>query len=477
MLKYMTIADACKATGGKWCGDDSALNKRITDVVTDSRKAGEGTLFVAIAGERVDGHNFIPQVLENGAVAALSEKEIDNVKDYILVDNTVKAFGDLAAFYRKLLDIKVVGITGSVGKTSTKEMIAAVLGEKYRVQKTAGNFNNDIGVPITVFTITEEHEIAVTEMGISGFGEMDVLSKITRPDIMVITNIGECHLENLGTRDGVLKAKTECFANLNQGARVVLNGDDDKLITVERVQEKAPCFFGKDDTSYKKYSVYATDIVSLGLAGSEATIHVGSDEVRVCIPIAGSHMVMNALAATQVGLLLGMSLEEIASGIAKCQAVAGRGKLTKTEKYLLVDDTYNANPVSMKAELDLLAQSNGRRVAILGDMFELGLNENEMHYEVGEYAAKKSDVLVCIGKLSKNMYEGACKNGGADIAGDTCDGQTTSAKASDALRIYYFEDKESFLAEKDNILNDGDTILLKASHGMHFEELFTFLLK
>lgn len=467
MLKYMTIADAVGAVSGSWMGETSSLQKQITEVVTDSRKIVSGTCFIALPGERVDGHDFIAQVLVAGASCAISERKLDMVDaegkeivDYILVEDTRKALRDLAAFYRQLLDITVVGITGSVGKTSTKEMVASVLSEKFKTQKTAGNFNNEIGLPLTVFSITEEHEVAVLEMGISDFGEMSRLAQIACPDIMVITNIGQCHLENLGDRDGVLKAKTECFDYLNTEAKIVLNGKDDKLSTVSKVHEQVPFFYGiADEISSPKLFCEAVEVVSLGLSGSDATISIDGKKQRIHIPIAGAHMVINASAAATVGYLLGMRIEEIARGIEKSSAVAGRGRLIQTDKYLLVDDTYNANPVSMRAEIDLLEQSKGRRVAILGDMFELGGDEKKMHHELGVYAIKKCDVLICIGSLSRDMFEGA--------RGEI----TNSNSTKDAENVYYFADKDSFINVKDDILNEGDTILLKASHGMEFGKL------
>jgi len=477
MLKFFSVADAVKAVNGTFIGDEENLIKRVSDVVIDSRKVSEGTLFVAIPGERVDGHDFIKQVLHAGAVAAISEKKLaDEIRNYILVSDTKKALRDLATYYRSILDIKVVGITGSVGKTSTKEMISKVLSEKYNVQKTAGNFNNEIGVPLTIFTITEEHEIAVCEMGISDFGEMDRLSTITKPDVMVITNIGQCHLEALGDRDGVFRAKTECFDHLSPNAKVVLNGNDDKLINVQSVNGLKPYFFGVNETEDEnnlntKNALFscATNTMNNGLAGSETEIIINQSDKnceneyickKVHIPVAGKHMVINAAAAAAVGTLFGMTLDEIAAGIEKCEAVAGRGKLVQTDMYLLVDDTYNANPVSMKAEIELLSKTKGRRVAILGDMFELGTNENELHFEVGQFSVGKCDLLICIGKLSANMYEGAIE------------GKKASNNQIDCV---YFETKSAFIEKKNELLKCGDTILLKASHGMEFGELLDVL--
>ena len=230
IMKNMTLEHIAQACGGTYIGEECDRKKEIQGAVIDSRLVEEGYLFIPIRGARVDGHDFIPAVFEKGALAVLSERRLEHpAGPYILVDSTEEAMKQIAAFYRRSLDIKVVGITGSVGKTSTKEMIASVLSEKYRVLKTEGNLNNEIGLPLTIFKIREEHQVAVLEMGISEFGEMHRLAEMAQPDICVITNIGLCHLENLITRDGILKAKTESFEHLAPDGIAVLNGDDDKL--------------------------------------------------------------------------------------------------------------------------------------------------------------------------------------------------------------------------------------------------------
>lgn len=454
-MKKITIAEAVKCVSGRWVGPAEELDNYITSVVTDSRKVTSGSLYVAIPGARVDGHDYVTKSYESGAVCSLCQKELDDgVSHYILVEDTLLALRQLAQYYRSILKCTVIGITGSVGKTSTKEMVSTVLSEKYNVQKTAGNFNNLIGLPLTVFTIEEEHEIAVLEMGISEFGEMSKLAMIARPDIMLITNIGQCHLENLGSRDGILKAKTECFDYLNDEADVFLNGSDDKLSTISLVNGKRPFFFQKEN---EKAYAYADNIVSKGLAGSEAILHLRNEngetyDITINVPIAGSHMVTNAVAASMIAMKLGMTPDEIAAGINKAKAMKGRGELIQTKDYLLVDDCYNASPASMKAELELLKESPGRHVAILGDMLELGENEIELHREVGQFSIDKCDVLICIGSLSKYILEG---NGSLDG--------------------YYFETKEAFLNSKDEILKKGDTILIKASHSMDFEKILLAL--
>ena len=450
-MKNLTLHNIAKAVGGELFCAEGKEQLEVKGVVLDSRKVEQDFLFVATVGERVDGHSFIEQVYEKGALCVICEKAPENPKGaYILVESSFQALKDVARFYRDSLVIKVVGITGSVGKTSTKEFIASVLATHYKVVKTEGNFNNEVGLPLTVLRIEEDTEVAVLEMGISDFGEMHRLSEIAKPDICVITNIGQCHLENLGTRDGILKAKTEIFDFMKEDGSICLNGDDDKLITVKNVKGKQPVFFGRNE----QHAIYATDCENQGLYGSKAVIHREGRCFEATIPLPGEHMIYNALAATAVATMLGLSDEEIQKGIASVEPVGGRSHVIREEHVTIIDDCYNANPVSMKAAIDLLSMANSRTVAILGDMFELGSNENTLHYEVGAYAAEKGiDVILCIGNLSRNMYEGA-------LAVD----DSTS-------KSYYFVDKVALLEQLGGLLQTGDFVLVKASHGMHFEEL------
>ena len=447
-MKAMSLREIATACGGHYYGEEEKLDRAVTGVAIDSRKVEEGFLFVPIKGARVDGHTFIPQVMENGALCTLTEHELGDVSySYILVKSCEQALKDLAEHYRKSLDIKVVGITGSVGKTSTKEMIASVLSQKYKVLKTAGNFNNEIGLPLTIFNIRDEHQVAVLEMGISEFGEMRRLSKMARPDICVITNIGLCHLENLGDRDGILKAKTEMFEYKMPDATIILNGDDDKLITVKEWDGYEPMYFGVDS----KKEVYADDIRSLSLKGTACTLHLGEDAFSVVIPIPGHHMVYNAMAGAMVGRELGLTVEEIKAGIESLVPVSGRNNLIETESFMIVDDCYNANPISTKASLDVLATADTRKVAILGDMFELGENEKSMHYDVGMHAAKNGiDLVICIGELSKETARGVAETGGI---------------------VLHFDTKEAFFAKCKELLKKEDVVLVKASHGMAFTEI------
>ncbi len=452
-LTLKIIADVVEGT--LFCDKDKE-NSTIEGVTIDSRLVEKDFLFVCIKGERVDGHDFINDVAEKGAICAFSEKKIDNCSiPYILVESSTEALRMLATYYRSILNIKLVGISGSVGKTSTKEFIAAVLGEKYKVLKTAGNYNNEIGLPLTILKIRDEHQIAVLEMGISDFNEMNVLSKIAKPDVCVLTNIGPCHLEALGDLDGVLKAKSEMFNHSAKGAFIVLNGDDEKLQSINEVNGIKPIFYGKGENN----NIVAGNIVNNGITGCEFTLIDDDKELRLSTPIPGEHMVLNALAAYAVGKHFGLTDNDIKTGLMNMQTVGGRVNVIKTEAYTIIDDCYNANPVSMKASIDVLVHANGRKVAILGDMFELGVNEVKMHEDVGVYFAKKDiDVLINVGNLSKNIYAGAKSNG--------YKGQ-----------MYSYDTVDEFINDHKNVLKEKDTILLKASHSMNFSKILEELSK
>lgn len=450
----MTLKNITKACGGKLFGGREDLE--IAGAVMDSRQIEKDFLFFAIRGERVDGHRFIPQVMEKGAACAVCEElpgaeEVEkSAGAYILVEDVKKAMQDIAAFYRSGLDIPVVGITGSVGKTSTKEFIAAVLEQKYKVLKTQGNYNNEIGVPLTLLRIREEHDVAVVEMGINHFGEMHRLSRMAVPDIVVMTNIGDCHLEALGSREGILKAKSEIFDFMKENGTVIINGDDDMLSTIKEAHKNTPVTFGKN----KNNKCYATNIRSNGLFGSGAVICLPSGSFQADIPLPGEHMVYNALAAAAVGEALGLSVEEIADGISAVKPTAGRSNLIKCGDKVIIDDCYNANPVSMCAALDLLAQADTRKAAVLGDMFELGENAEKLHGDVGRYAAElATDVILCVGELSVEMAREA------------------EAANTGKSEIHYYPAKEDLLRELQDIIKPGDTVLVKASHGMGFAEI------
>lgn len=464
-MKNMTLANIARACGGKYIGSEAELQREITGAVIDSRLVEPGYLFIPIKGARVDGHDFIPAVFEKGALAVLSEQELmEPAGPYILVDSAETAMKKIAKFYRQSLDIKVVGITGSVGKTSTKEMIASVLAQKYHVLKTEGNLNNEIGLPLTIFKIREEHEVAVLEMGISEFGEMHRLAEMANPDICVITNIGLCHLENLITRDGILRAKTESFEHLTPEGIAVLNGDDDKLCTKKTVNGRPAVFYGigqepklveteDGEKLLAAKQVYATDVEAMGLEGTRAVIHMGEESFEAEIPIAGEHNVYNALAAVCVARQLGLTAAEMKQGIGSVRTIGGRSNLIQKDGITIIDDCYNANPVSMKASIDVLSGASGRRIAVLGDMGELGAEEKELHAMVGRhFAGKNIDVLFCTGELTWELAKAV-------------------QECSPRTEVYYAKKREDLIAQLIPYRKSGDTILVKASHFMGFAEI------
>ena len=446
-MKHFTLEEIAVSCGGKYVGSESEKHTAITSVERDSRQIKQGSLFLAIKGERVDGHSYINKCFENGAVCAVCEKAPENAsKPYILVNSTLEAVKKIAKAYRSKFDIPVVGVSGSVGKTSTKEMLYAVLSQKYKTHKTQGNLNNELGVPLTLLSMPEDTQAAVIEMGISDFGEMTRLSDMVRPTICVITIIGCCHLENLGDRNGVLKAKTEMFKHASENADYILNGDDDKLNTITQANGKKPIFFGFSDNN----DYYAENIQNNGESGISCTLCFNNTKLDVTIPAIGSYMVSNALAAVAAGKLLGLSDEQLVNGVKSYKTVGSRANLINTGKIKIIDDCYNANPTSVKASIDTLANFSGRKVAILGDMKELGTDELKLHYETGEYAKSKGiNVVIAVGPLTQELAKGA-------------DGE-------------WFESVEQVRSAIPALINEGDTVLVKASHSMQFENIVSHL--
>lgn len=449
-MKGMTPERIAQVCGGIYTGPEISGGQEITCLVTDNRQVEVGGLFVAIKGEKVDANRFVPAAYEAGALCCMSEEvPLDMSKPYIQVKSCLQALKDMAAYYREQYPVNVIGITGSVGKTTTKEMLASVLSQHYCTLKTLGNFNNEIGLPLTLFRLREEHEVAIVEMGISDFGEMARLTAIAKPNHCVITNIGQCHLENLGDRDGVLKAKTEIFQGLQPLGRAYLNGDDDKLRTIEQVNGQKPVFFGLDERN----TVYPKKLLSRGLSGTQMDVVTPEGSFSVQVPLPGKHMVINALAAVAVGLDNGLTPEEIVRGIEAFRPVDGHSSIFATECFTVMDDCYNANPVSMKAAIDVLSEVPERKVAIIGDMFELGENELSMHYDIGCYAAKKRiDVVIAVGELAKQYRAGVLS-------------------VRPEQELYHYTTLEEALEHLIEHLQEGDAVLVKASHGMHFEKI------
>ena len=450
-MKNMTLEKIAQVTNGKLFlpeGFEGNGKKEIAGAVNDNRKIEKDFLFIPMVGARVDGHDFIPGAFADGALASLSERELDNpAGPYILVEDTKLALKQIATAYRMQLNIPVIGVIGSVGKTSTKEMITSVLSTKFKVLKTEGNFNNEIGLPLTICRIKDEHEIAVVEMGISDFGEMHRLGDIAKPNIVVMTNIGQCRLEFLKNRDGILKAKTEVFEHMPADGLVILNGDDDKLINADTLGLRK-IFYGLNGEE-----VNATEVVPVGLEETSAVITAFGESFEATIPLPGKHNVMNALAATAVARQLGLTNEEIAAGLGRAETISGRNNLIKIRDITIIDDCYNANPVSMKASIEVLGKAAGRSLAVLGDMGELGDDERALHYEIGD-ALEENHIgyVFTVGELSEEINK-------------------SLSNTNSSCMAHHYSTVDAMLEDLLPIVRGGDTILVKASHFMNFSQV------
>ncbi len=435
----LSIDEVAAVTGGQPCHMDACKAQAVTNVVIDSRLVTEGALYVPVHGDRFDGHQFIPDAFSRGAVLTLSERETDYPS--LLVDDCVRALQALAHAYRNKFDIPVVGLTGSVGKTTTKELVRAVLAQRYTVLATKGNLNNQTGVPQVLFELDPKQQAAVIEMGTNHFGEIDRLSAMVEPTVCLITCIGTAHIEFFGDRRGILRGKTELLAHRRKGAPVLVNGDDDLLATLPDTFT-----FGLAPTN----DLYADELRQEGIYGVSFTAHYGTRSFRVRVPAAGEYMVYNALAAIAVGLTLGLTDEELIRGVAAFVPPAGRMTVHSTKRFTLIDGAYNANPTSMEAALRLLSRAEGRRVCIFGDMLELGAEAPRFHRQVGELAKQLGiERLLCVGALAASalVYEGA-------------EG---------------FCDRDALHRALPALLRDGDVILVKASQGMHLDKTVRYL--
>ena len=349
-MEPMTVRELLAATDGKLLGDVS-LDTTISGVETDSRAVHDGDLFVAIRGENIDGHQFITGALEGGALGCLTAvppKEAVPGKFYVLVEDTVQALGQVARVYKAKFPIPVIGITGSVGKTTTKDMIASVLSQKFRVLKTEGNYNNEIGLPLTLFRLNPQHELCVLEMGMNHFGEIDYLTRIVSPNVAVITNIGDAHIENLGSREGILKAKSEIFQAMTGDDLAVLNGDDPLLRTLEGKIAPGILWCGADhEPPYE-----AKEIRQMGAKGLQCKIKTPKTEFAVTIPALGNHMIYPVLMACAIGEKFGMTGEEMKKGVEAFVPTKMRMNVIRQGDVTILDDAYNANPQSMRAALE-----------------------------------------------------------------------------------------------------------------------------
>lgn len=444
-MQNFTIDEIKTACGGKYINEGSG---NVSGVTIDSRTVGEGMLFVPVVGEKVDGHSYIKSAFEKGAAVCLSEKADVNTDGAVIgVESSVDAIGKIAAAYKKKYNVPTVGVTGSVGKTTTKDMIAAVMSKLGSCLKTEGNFNNELGLPLTVFKLEKEHKSAVLEMGMSAFGEIHHLAGIARPDVGVITNIGMSHIENLGSREGILKAKMEITDFFGSENLLVINADNDMLATVSKAAQYKLVTYGIENAA----DYTAKDIKDYGIDGCEFTAVTPRASFAVRVFAAGVHNVYNALSAIAVGEHYGIESEQIAEAISDFKLTAMRMTIEHYGGITLINDCYNASPDSIKASLEVLAKSEGRRVAVLGDVLELGEYAKEAHLNIGRMCAGKVDLLICAGENAKYIAEGA--------------------EAAGVKTVEYYSTTEQAAAAAKAMVTDGDTVLVKASRGMKFEQV------
>jgi UDP-N-acetylmuramoyl-tripeptide--D-alanyl-D-alanine ligase len=441
-LKIISFKAIAKALGRDYCGEDFYIN----GVSTDTRTIEKGNLFIPIIGEKMDGHDYIDNAIKGGAAAVLTSKDMEITVPYIKVSDTLKALIDLSAYYRSLFSPLVVGVTGSVGKTSTKEMIYAALSGSKKTIKTMGNRNNEIGLPHTLFSISETTEAAVIEMGMVNRGEIDVLTRATRPSVAVITNIGVSHIENLKTRENILLAKMEIENGLSDDGVLVLCADNDLLLSVKGKTRHKTIYYGIKE----KADIYAQDI-KYGECETTFTICDGGNRYDAKIPTVGEHNVLNSLAAFAVCKSFGLDLSLSVKALENYESSGSRQKIYKAAGITIIEDCYNASPDSMKAALWVLRNNPAKRkIAVLGDMLELGDISEESHRLVGKLSAESADIIFAFGPLSKDLAESAKEKG---------------------AKVYHFTDKEELTKCLLETVNFGDAVLFKGSRAMRMEEI------
>ena len=442
------MAEITLRQAAQWCG--GRVEEKYADVTflganNDSRKIQPGQLFLALQGER-DGHDFIPMAMEKGAAAVLCSRSCGDVPAIIVEDPRI-ALGLIAKAECSRIGMKVVGVTGSVGKSTTKEMVACVLEASFKVAKTPANHNNDIGMPMAILAMPEDTQVAVLEMGMNHFREIAYLSRIAQPDMAVIINVGTAHIEYLGSREGILQAKMEILEGLKPGGKAILNGDDDMLWSRRNNAGVKPQYFGYENADC---AVRAEEIVM-----DAGMLHFRVAAQGVCFPVElnveGKHYLLDALAAISVGLAFGIAPEQISKRLASFQNMAGRQEIFEKDGYTIIKDCYNAGPESMTAALEVLGNRAGRRVAVLGDMLELGARTQAEHYRVGRIAAEKADLLLTYGPNGSRVVSGAITGGMPD----------TKAIA--------YEEREKLVAALQRMAQPGDVILFKGSRGMRME--------
>lgn len=440
----MYVYEIIEATKGRLLSGD--MNKDIVSFSQDSRRVQPGGMYIPLKGERFDGHQFIDSAFQNGAEAIITHQKVSYPDKIVIeVQDTMQALKDMARYLRLHRAVKVIGITGSVGKTSTRDMVYSVVKQKYRTLKTEGNYNNEIGLPLTILRYRDE-EVMVLEMGMNHLGEMSRLSHIALPDVAAITNVGTAHIGELGSRENILKAKLEITDGMADEKTLIINQDNDMLQSVD-LERLHIVRVGKDPQS----DIQAKDIDCYE-NHSEFTLRFQNQDHRIQVPVQGIHNVANALIAIAVGLELKMDIDQIQKGIMSFELTKNRMDIVeKSQQRTIIDGTYNASVDSMKSSIDVLSQYKRRKVAILADMLELGKFSEELHRSVGQYAVDHHiDVLICVGRDAHYIYD--------------------EAKQS-LSNVYYFENNALLIEQLDQLLSPGDVILVKGSHSMNLKEV------
>ncbi|MBQ8228472.1 MAG: UDP-N-acetylmuramoyl-tripeptide--D-alanyl-D-alanine ligase [Clostridia bacterium] len=447
-MQKLLLNDIAKGIGASIVGD-----AELTGVTIDSRAVNKGDLYIAIKGENFDGHDFAAGAVSNGAAAVMCHKDIEVDCPKLIVKDTQEAFLDFARWYRNLFNFPVIGLTGSVGKTTTKEMICAALSSELNTLKTEGNLNNQIGVPRTLVRLDSTFEAAVIEMGMDNKGQISVLSRCAQPTAAVITNIGVSHMENLGSREGILAAKLEILDGLRDGESVFLNGDDPYLMSAHI--ENHPVIYYGINNSICKYK--AENIIPEGTS-TVFEIHCGDDVYNVKIPTIGKHNVYNAVAAFAVATELGIAPENAIKGLLNYEPSGMRQRINKKGGITFIEDCYNASPDSVRAAINTLASFKGRRIAVLGDMLELGTVSDDAHRDSGMLAAKKGiDAVFAYGEKSVLTFLKAQEMGVSKAA--------------------HFNNQEKLAAAISDYIKPDDTVLFKASRGMKLENVIESVYK
>ncbi|MBQ6582248.1 MAG: UDP-N-acetylmuramoyl-tripeptide--D-alanyl-D-alanine ligase [Mogibacterium sp.] len=468
-MRPMDVTTIAAGTGGRIAArSEDPAHRWVTAVSIDSRAIPEQCLFFCVIGERVDAHRFLPDVREKGCHNVVISDPVwaEKLREYgdmnvVLVEDTTQALMDLAEYYMdRWTGIRKIGVTGSVGKTGTKEFVSSVLKSRYRTGKTAGNLNSEFGVPLTVFSLDPEIEAAVIEMGTGYGGHIAELTKIVKPDAAVITNVGTSHLEVFGTRTNLLQEKLHIANGFGPDNTLIINADSDLLTreNVRRYQQGGFHLITVGSGADCDFRIH--DIEDLGVDGVRCVLTVEGEDYELALPVAGAHNLGNAAEAVAAGTVYGIPVAEGIRALQGTEAVKNRLHVIRTGRYTIINDTYNASPESMKAGIEVLMHSKAdRRIAVLGDMFELGDDTEALHASVGAYAAASGlDLLMTVGKLSAAIAEAA-------------------KAAPDPLEILRYEDRESAAEALKQILRDGDAVLVKASNGMALDKLVEAILE